>query len=84
MVVSWSLLDQMMMMIVLGWKISKSKVVVLEEGGVCNQGEGVVDIDLEDGVAEVDVGLPVKQCVEWVLGGGMGGILVDSYRISSY
>ena len=29
----------MMMVIVLGWKISKSKVVVLEEGGVCNQGE---------------------------------------------
>ena len=52
MVVSLSLLDQMMMMvIVLGWKISKSKVVVLEEGGVCNQGEGVVDVDLEEGVA---------------------------------
>ena len=28
----------MVMMIVLRWKISKSKVVVLEEGGVCNQG----------------------------------------------
>ena len=27
-------------MIVLRWKISKSKVVVLEEGGVCNQGGG--------------------------------------------
>ena len=53
------------MMIVLGWKISKSKVVVLEEGGVYNQGDGVVDVDLEDGVAEVDVGLSVKQCVEW-------------------
>ena len=37
----------------------------LEEGCVCNQGEGVVDIDLEEGVAEVDVGLSVKQCVEW-------------------
>ena len=53
----------MMMMIVLRWKISKSKVVVLEEGGVCNQGEGI--IDLEEGVAEVDMGLSVKQCVEW-------------------
>ena len=40
----------MMMMIVLGWKISKSKVVVLEEGGVCNKGERVVDIGLEEGV----------------------------------
>ena len=54
----------MMMMIVLGWKISKSKVVMLEEGGVCNKGEGVVDVDLEEGVAEVDLGLPVKQCAE--------------------
>ena len=59
------MLDQMMMVIVLGWKISKSKVVVLEEGGLCNKGEGVVDVDLEEGVAEVDVGLSVKQCVEW-------------------
>ena len=68
MVVSYSLLDQMMMMmmmIVLRWKISKSKVVVLEKGGVCNQEEGVVDVDLVEGVAEVDVGLSVKQCVEW-------------------
>ena len=55
----------MMMVIVLGWKISKSKVVVLEEEGVCNQGEGIVDVDLEGGVAEVDMGLSVKQCVEW-------------------
>ena len=55
----------MMMMIVLGWKISKSKVVVLEEGGVYNKGERVVDIGLEAGVAEVDMGLSVKQCVEW-------------------
>ena len=47
----------MMMVVVLRWKISKSKVVVLEEGGVCNQGEMVV--------AEMDVGLSVKQCVEW-------------------
>ena len=54
----------MMMVIVLGWKISKSKVVVLEEGVVCNQGEGVVDVDLEEGVAEVDVGVSVKPCVE--------------------
>ena len=54
-----------MIVIVLGWKISKSKVVVLEEGGVCNQGEGVVDVDLEEGVAEVDMGVSVKQCVEW-------------------
>ena len=55
----------MMMVIVLGWKISKSKVVVLEEGGVCNQGEGIVDVDLEAGLAEVDMGVSVKQCVEW-------------------
>ncbi len=54
----------MMMVIVLGWKISKNKMVVLEEGGICNQGEGVVDVDLEEGVAEVDMGVPVKQCVE--------------------
>ena len=53
------------MVIILGWKISKSKVVVLEEWGVCNQGDGVVDVDLEEGVAEVDVGLSVKLCVEW-------------------
>ena len=36
-------------------EISKSKVVVLEEGGVCNQGEGIVDVELEEGVAEVDM-----------------------------
>ena len=55
----------MMMVIVLRWKISKSKVVVFEEGGVCNQGEGLVDIDLEEAMAEVDMGVSVKQCVEW-------------------
>ena len=43
-----------------------------------------MDVDLEDSVAEVGVGLPVKQCVEWALGRGMGGILVESHRISSY
>ena len=32
-----------------------SEVVVLEEGGVCNQGEGVVDVDLEEGVADVNM-----------------------------
>ena len=37
----------------------------LEEGSVCNQGEGVVDVDLEEGMAEVDMGVSVKQCVEW-------------------
>ena len=52
--------------------------------GCMQQGEGVMDVDLEEGVAEVDVGLPVKQCVELALGRGMGGILVDSHRISSY
>ena len=46
--------------------------------------KGVVDIDLEEGVTEVDVGLPVKQCVEWALGRGMGWILVESHKISSY
>ena len=51
----------MIMKIVLRWKIGKSKVVVLEEGGVCNHGEGVVDVDPEEGIAEVDLGLPVKQ-----------------------
>ena len=35
------------------------------------------DVDLEGGMAEVDMGLPVKQCVEWALGRGMGGILVE-------
>ena len=72
----------MMMMKVLGWKISKSKVVVLEEGGVCNQGEEVVDEDMEEGVAEVDVGLAVMECVEWALGRGLGGILLESNTIS--
>ena len=38
--------------------------MVLEEGGVCNQGERIVDVDLEEGLAEVDMGLSVKQCVE--------------------
>ena len=33
--------------------------------GVCNQGERVVDVDLEECVAEVDIGVSVKQCVEW-------------------
>ena len=56
----------MMMVIVLGWNISKSKVVVLEEEGVYNKGEGIVDVDLEEGVAEVDMGVSVKQCVEWI------------------
>ena len=70
----------MMMMIVLGWKISKSKVV-LEEGGVCNQGEGVVDVDLEEGVAEVDVGLSVKQCVEWD-GRDTSGITQDQHILN--
>ena len=58
--------------------------MVFEEGGLCNQWDGVIDVDLEEGVAEVNVGLPVKQCVEWALGTGMGGILVDSHSISSY
>ena len=66
----------MMMVIVLGWKISKSKVVMLEEGGVCNQGEGVVDVDLEEGVAEVDMGVSVEQCVEWY-GWDTSGITQD-------
>ena len=68
----------MMMVIVLRWKISKSKVVVLEEGGVCNQGEGVVDVDFEEGVAEVDMGLSVKQCVEWD-GRDTSGITQDQH-----
>ena len=74
----------MMMRIVLGWKISKSKVVVLEERGVFNQGKGLVDVDLEEGVAEVDVGLPVEQSVEWALGRGMQGILVESHTGSAH
>ena len=71
----------MMMVIVLGWKISKSTVVVLEEGGVCNQGEGVVDVDLEEGVAEVDMGLSVKQCVEWD-GRDTSGITQDQHILN--
>ena len=71
----------MMMVIVLRWKISKSKVVVLEEGDVCNQGEGVVDVDLEEGVAEVDVGLSVKQCVEWD-GRDTSGITQDQHKLN--
>ena len=71
----------MMMMIVLGWKISKSKVVVLEEGGVCNQGEGIVDVVLEEGVAEVDVGVSVKQCVEWD-GRDTSGITQDQHILN--
>ena len=35
------------------------------------------------GVAEMDLGLPVKQYVEWALGRGLGGLLVESHRISS-
>ena len=65
-----------MVMMVLRWKISKSKVVVLEEGGVCNQGEGIVNVDLEEGVAEVDVGLSVELCVEWD-GKDTSGIILD-------
>ena len=34
-------------------------------GRECMQPRKVVDEDLEEGVAEVDVGLSVKQCVEW-------------------
>ena len=71
----------MMMVIVLRWKISKSKVVVLEEGGVCNQGEGVVDVDLEEGVAEVDMGVSVKQCVEWD-GRDTSGITQDQHILN--
>ena len=71
----------MMMVIVLGWKISKSKVVVLEEGGVCNQGEEIVDVDLEESVAEVDVGLLVKQCVEWD-GRDTSGITQDQHILN--
>ena len=44
----------MVMMIVLRWKISKSKVVVLEEGVYATK-EGFVNVDLEEGVAEVDM-----------------------------
>ena len=27
--------------------------------------EGIVNVDLEEGVSEVDMGVSVKQCVEW-------------------
>ena len=71
----------MMMVIVLGWKISKSKVVVLEEGGVCNQGERVVDVDLEEGVTEVDMGVSVKRYVEWD-GRDTSGITQDQLKLN--
>ena len=54
---------------------------MLEEGGVCNQGEGVVDVDLEEGVADVDVGLSVKQCVEWD-GRDASGITQDQHILN--
>ena len=38
--------------------------------------EVVVNVDLEEGVAEVDVGLSVKQCVEWD-GSDTSGITQD-------
>ena len=50
--------------------------MVLEEWSLCNQGDGVIDVDMEEGVAEVDVGLPVKQCVEWD-GRDTSGIIQD-------
>ena len=71
----------MMMVIVLRWKISKSKVVVIEEEGVCNQGEGVMDVDLEEGVAEVYLGVSVKQCVEWD-GTDTSGITQDQHILN--
>ena len=37
-----------------------------------------MDIDLEEGVAEVDVGLSVKQCVEWD-GRDTSGITQDQH-----
>ena len=61
-----------MMMIVLRWKINKSKV---------NQGEGIVDVDLEEGVAEVNVELSVKQCVEWD-GRDTNGITQDQHILN--
>ena len=38
---------------------------VVRGRGCMQQRRRVVDVDLEGGVAEVDVGLSVKQCVEW-------------------
>ena len=52
-----------------------------EQGGVCKQGEGIVDIDLEVGVEEVDVELSVKQCVEWV-GRDTSGIIQDQHILN--
>ena len=54
---------------------------MLEEGSVCNQGEGVVDIDLEEGVAEVDMRVSVKQCVEWD-GRDSSGIIPDQLTLN--
>ncbi len=56
-------------------------MVLLEEGGVCNQGEGIMDVDLEEGVAEVDVRLSVKQCVEWD-GTDTSGITQDQHILN--
>ena len=55
--------------------------MVLEEGGVCNQGEGIVDVYLEEGVAEVDMGVSVKQCVEWD-GRDTSGIAQDQHILN--
>ena len=55
--------------------------MVLEEGGVCNQGEGIVDVDLEEGVAVVDVGFSIKQCVEWD-GRDTSGITQDQHILN--
>ena len=43
--------------------------------------EGVVNVDLEEGVAEVDVGLSVKQCVEWD-GRDTSGITQDQHILN--
>ena len=63
-----------------------SQVEDQQQQGVGVRGRGCMqprrrgrDVDLEEGVAEVDKGLSVKQSVEWG-----GGILVELHRISTY
>ena len=43
--------------------------------------EGIVDVELEEGVAEVAVGLSIKKCVEWD-GRDTSGITQDQHILN--